>query len=89
MACNCEIYEVCKQCNPEGYRKEVARREAESLRRQQHPIRQTHTYAILEVSRGVFHYIQRKLEAAGVWNEYYDEHAQVINFGNVALKVGE
>jgi hypothetical protein len=30
VTCHCEVYQVCMQCNPEEYRKEVARRESDN-----------------------------------------------------------
>lgn len=81
--CGCQIHEICAVCNAEVYEREIKKRATENFRRQQHPIRQTHTYATLEVNPATFHDIQRRLEAAGVADEYIRDGK--IIFGPVAL----
>lgn len=52
------------------------------------PLRQTHTYAVLEVSRETWKDVYDRLDKAGVLSEYLDENEDriLIVFGTVALQ---
>ena len=51
-------------------------------------IRQTHTYAVLEVSRAAYAEIKAKLEAAGYHDQFHKDHKDgiVIDMHGIALK---
>ena len=54
------------------------------------PIRQTHTYAILEVSPAAYQEIRAKLEAAGHEQAFHDEDdGEVIDMHGIALQEEE
>jgi hypothetical protein len=62
---------------------------AELVQRRQPTV--THTYAILEVCRGTFQEVRRKLEAVGYQHAFHEgsEHGEVIDMHGIALAAEE